>query len=85
MNIFLLTAEHFEIPGLIQRAFHSELGADAEAAELVNLMVGDSDDSEVGEKPAPSTAANWDTALEWLQGIHGAAHCYVEVSSLAVL
>lgn len=77
-TIHLVTAEHFEVPGLIQKAFASRALADIEAADLVNIMMKDS-----GWKPTAKPDA-WEKQYDRLQDYHGAAHCYVEVTELPV-
>lgn len=77
MNIILVMAEHFDIPGVVTYAFDSEEKAKAKCVELVNIMLEDS-------KMPHADLANWEGCLAVLQDIHGAANCYVEYSTLPV-
>lgn len=78
MKVFILSAEHFSVPGLVLQAHATKASAVAEAVELVKTMLKDC------EYPhrfkAGITASNWQDAIEWLQDVHGAAHCYVEIA-----
>lgn len=78
MKIHLVTAEHFEVPGLIQKAFATEAQAVAEAVEITNLMLKDS-----GWQPLASPV-QWQHHVERLQDEHGAQFCYVEISEIEV-
>jgi hypothetical protein len=74
MIIHIVTAEHFNVPGLVTEACADVRTAEAKAAELINLMLKDS-----GRDPV-ATAETWPASLEWLQDYHGAAHCYVDIT-----
>lgn len=76
MRIHIVTAEHFSAPGLILKAFATAEGANAEAAELVNIMLNDSPMNSA----TSATADDWAGHIEALQDYHGAAHCYVEIT-----
>ena len=73
MKIFILSAEHFHVPGLINKPFATMAGATVEAVELVNIMLKDS-----GAAPR-ATADDWQKRVEWLQDKHGAQFCYVDI------
>jgi hypothetical protein len=73
MNVFVLSAEHFSVPGLILQAHATRASAEAEAVTLVNTMLTDS-----GWQPLASPI-QWQHHVERLQDAHGAAHCYVEI------
>lgn len=75
MRIHIVTAEHFNVPGLVLKAFATAEAANAEATELVNIMVNDSDMEADGDEPG-----DWQAWLARLQDYHGAAHCYVEIT-----
>lgn len=76
-KIYLVTAEHYEVPGIISKAFSTEEGARRKCVELVNIML---DDMAMPQ----ADAANWEGCLAVLQDIHGAANCYVEYAALPV-
>lgn len=78
MNIHLLTAEHFEVPGLITKAFTTAQDAETEAASITALMLKD---ARMDPLPDPE---QWRDGIERLQEAHGAAHCYVEINEIAV-
>lgn len=77
MKIFVLTAEHFEVAGLVLRTFATMDGAVSAAVEVCNQILSDTNDD--ADKPEPATAVTWEAVNEWLQDYHGAAHCYVEI------
>lgn len=79
MKIYLVTAEHFHVPGLIQKAFATEALAVAEAVEITNIMLKDSD-----WQPLASPV-QWRHHVERLQDKHGAQYCYVEISEIDVV
>lgn len=72
-RVYVLTAEHFSVPGLITQVHASRESATKRAAELVNTMLADNGDEET------ATSSNWEEAIAKLQDEHGAAHCYVEI------
>lgn len=74
MKIYLVTAEHFSVPGLINKPFATMEGATAEAVALANIMLEDS------SRAADATADNWEARMLDLQDYHGAAHCFVEIT-----
>lgn len=78
MKIHLLTAEHFSVPGLVTKAFATPQAATAEAVDLTNLMLKDSD-----WRPL-ATPVQWQHHVERLQDYHGAQYCYVEIAELDV-
>lgn len=59
--VWLVLGEHFNVPGLVQKVFPTKKAADAEALELVNMMLVESE-----RKPVK----NWQRGLEWLQANH---------------
>lgn len=76
MKIWLLTAEHFHIPGQVCRAFATRELAEAEAVDLVDTMWRDSG--------SETTADNWEWRLATLQDEHGSDSCYVDLVELPV-
>ncbi len=76
-KVWLVLGEHFSVPGLVQKVFADKRAADAEALDLVNLMMRDTD----GGKPRKR---DWQKGLEWLQERHEPACCDVVVSELKV-
>lgn len=81
MKVFILSAEHFSVPGLILQAHATRESAVAEAIELTETMVGDTPYVE-WEAVTDST---WETIVGKLQDAHGAAHCYVEIAEADLL
>lgn len=81
-TVYLLQAEHFEVPGRITKIFTSLKAANKEAAALVNQI---RDDTEYDEMPDHAGPDNWQAVNAWLQNVHGAAHCYVEVDEHPVI
>lgn len=81
-TIWLISAEHWYVPGFIQKAFTSRALADEEAADLVRIMQKDA------EMPADATAADWSTKFEEMKATlanQEAGDCYVEVSELPLI
>jgi len=74
MKVFILTAEHFRVPGLVTEAHASRESADASAAALVNVMLADAESEPV------ATPENWSEHMDTLQDQFGAAHCYTEIA-----
>ena len=79
MQVFVLTAEHQTVPGLVQRVYKSLSAARAEAASLVRMMQKDAG------REVDATDRNYEAALELLQDEFGAAHCYVDISEMQLL
>ena len=73
--IYLLQAEHWNIPGRMTKAFATERSAQSEAIGLVTTMLNDS---------GHETAGDWIIDLARVQAIHGAEHCYVEIIPLEI-
>jgi hypothetical protein len=80
-TVYLVTAEHFNVPGFINQPFASKEGATAEAVNLINLMLKD---TSAKRKPKPATAETWESVLDWLQDYHGAQYCFVEIAATEV-
>ncbi len=78
MKVYLVTAEHFSVPGLVVRVFETKDDALNECVELVNIMLEDM-------KLPHADLANWEACLELVQDTHGTQHCYVEVSEQDVI
>lgn len=79
MKIHILTAEHFNVPGLICQAHATAESAAIAAAEIVNIMLNDT-------KWQPLAGPdNWQAHVERLQDYHGAQHCYVEIRESEVI
>lgn len=79
MKIYLLTAEHFSVPGIITGAFVNEKDAIERAVWLTNTMLSDNGWQEL------ASPVQWRHHIERLQDEHGAAHCYVEISEQDVI
>lgn len=77
-KIYIVTAEHFSVPGVSTTAHTTRDSAVAKAVELTNLIrkdhyaIWDLQFDEV-------TADDWEEGLADPQEEHGEAHCYVEV------
>ncbi len=86
-TVHILQAEHFSVPGRITKIFAGKSAADREAARLANVMRDDTDLEDLDEDDVPpvATPENWSSVLEWLQGVHGAAHCYIDVTAMDVI
>lgn len=93
MNIFILTAEHFSVPGLTIEAHANATCANASAALLVAKMANDhvaqrrASRKKQGSRartpePSAANAENWLALLEELQDWYGAAHCYVTITTV---
>lgn len=76
-KVWLVLGEHFSVPGLVQKVFATKAGADAEALDLVNLMMRDTEGGKERKR-------GWEKGLEWLQDYHGEGDCDVAVSELKV-
>ena len=77
MQIYLVVAEHYNVPGIITKAFRRQEDAEAECLELANIMLEDA-------KLPHADSKNWRGCVEVLQDMHGAAHCYVECEEVDV-
>ncbi|HUD89960.1 hypothetical protein [Sphingobium sp.] len=77
-TVWIVTAEHFRIPGIITSVHTSNAGAQIRALELVNQILSDTSSD---MKPEPATVENWLAVIDWLEDYHGAGHCYVDVSA----
>lgn len=78
MQIYLVVAEHYSVPGIVTKAFDTEDKAKIECVELTNIMLTDS-------KMPNAGISNWEGCMAVLQDLYGAAHCYVEYSAIDVL
>lgn len=72
-KVWLVSAEHFSVPGLVQKVFSTKKTATEKALELVNGMLND-----CGRQPAKA----WRRGLDWLQ--ENEDHCYVYITELTV-
>jgi hypothetical protein len=59
----------------VTKAFATEHGAQCEAIDLVTTMLNDSSLEAVGD---------WELDLARVQDMHGAQHCYVEITPLEI-
>ncbi|QXV73540.1 hypothetical protein [Rhizobium phage RHph_X2_30] len=82
-TVWLVTAEHFSVAGLIVETYATEAAAVNKCVQLVNIMLNDTNGA-VKVKPEPATVDTWQIVLEWLQDYHGAAHCFVEIQAQQV-
>ena len=73
--IYLVQAEHWNIPSCMTKAFATERGAQSEAIGLVTTMLNDSALESVGD---------WMVDLASVQAMRGAEHCYVVIIPLNI-
>jgi hypothetical protein len=73
--IYLVQAEHWNIPGRMTKAFATERGAQSEAIGVVTIILNDSGLESVGD---------WVIDLARVQNIPGAQHCYVDITPLEI-
>lgn len=80
MKIFIVIAEHPEVPGTVIKPFKKAIDANTEARDCVKLMWDDTPAFKRRKFPE-----NWESAIETLQGYHGAAFCtcYIAERDLA--
>jgi len=74
MMTYIVEAEHHTVPGRIVKVCASMDRAQTEAVNLTKLLIGPSGEWRV-------TPTNWERTIEKLQEEHGAAHCYVEITT----
>lgn len=79
MNVYLLIAEHFNVPGQVRKVFVELAAAEIEAAELVNIMLKDNGQAQ------NANASNWRGKLEKLQDEHGAQYCYIDIDEAELI
>ena len=79
MQVYLVTAEHYSVPGIIVRVAATKERAIWEALLAANIMLRDAGMARVSDE------SSMNAALERLQDEKGAAHCYVEISMHEVL
>jgi hypothetical protein len=79
-GVYTVQGEHPTTPGVPLLVCATLERANAEAAELVNLIAKDSD----LEVPN-ATPENWEAVLFELQDFHGAENCWVDVTGREVL
>lgn len=89
MDVYLMTAEHWSVPGLVISAHATLDGAIAAAVEAAAIMVNDHNEAHTDGSIEdgfiqPPTAETWPQVVEALQDYHGAQYVYVEVNSLPV-
>ena len=72
-TVWIVIGEHPFVGGTITSAYASEELANGAAAELVNIMLNDTD------WPKKATPHNWPDHVKDLQDFHGAQFCNVEV------
>jgi hypothetical protein len=82
MDVYIVLAEHWEVPGLVCKAYATLAAAEASAVALVGEMVAEHnaalDDDGEDQLPA-STLDTWEILVEELQEAHGAAHVDVHI------
>jgi hypothetical protein len=77
--VFLMMSEHYATPGLVVRICATRERAVREALACVNVMLTDSGLKSVIDE------TDMRVAIDYLQDIHGAAHCYAEISEHEVM
>lgn len=82
MKVYVITAEHFEVPGIRMKVCASQALAFAEAMSCINTIRDDA-----GLQPVNSIASEDDIvkAMELVQETYGAAHCYVDITECEVI
>ena len=85
--VYIVLAEHWDVPGLICMAYATRAAAQAQAVAIVGSMVEDHNadlDVDGGEPlPAP-TLDSWESLVAELQDFHGAEHLFVSVLAATV-
>jgi hypothetical protein len=79
MDIHIVTAEHFNVRGLIMRAFKSKSGAEMEFIEIVKTMANYAPNLKLS--PIVDFPSAVET-LDRLQDYHGDDECYVKITSI---
>ncbi|WP_024517006.1 hypothetical protein [Bradyrhizobium sp. Tv2a-2] len=79
MKVYLMQAEHYEVPGIIIKVCATREKAVAEAMVCVNIMQQDKG------RPLVSTEQEMAAAVELLADEYGEAHCYYDISEYEVL
>jgi len=86
-TVYIVLAEHWEVPGLVCKAYATLAAAQAAAVELVGSMVAEHnaalDDDSEDQLPA-STLDTWEILVEELQDAHGAAYVDVDIRTVTV-
>jgi hypothetical protein len=71
-TVYAVTAEHPSVPGIITKVCATREKAVAEAIAFVNIIL-------VGCGMKPVMTADMNVAIDYLQNVNGAAHCYADV------
>lgn len=74
MKVYIMSAEHFSVPGVVVKVCASRGLAVAEGIACTNIILKDCEGFDL-----VSTEEQMDAAIERIQEIHGAAHCYVNI------
>lgn len=80
VQTFVVHAEHFEIPGMVLKAFADLGDAEAEAMSTLDIMLKDAS-SDAG-LPRSCTKANWRELAKALSDYYRDVGCYVELHQL---
>jgi hypothetical protein len=83
MKVYVLEAEHFDIPPRVVIVFATREAAISKAVDLLNIMLADTD-AEDGGFPPSASIENWEEVNGALEDYHGAAHCYVWINEMEV-
>lgn len=87
MKVFVVQAEHFNVPGIITHVHANRESAVSDAVALTSMMMKDASlgclveaFASIGtEGKGKATLETWEAFIEKLQEYYGAAHCYVEI------
>lgn len=77
-TVYLLTAEHFSVPGTIEKVFLNHDNAVNEAIRLVQLLLDDTSDFEPEES---LTANTWQDIADDLEN-HHVGDCFVNLREI---
>lgn len=82
IKVHVMTAEHFEVPGIRMKVCASQAHAFAEALSCVNDIRADA-----GLKPVKSITSDEDIekAMAPVQDTYGAANCYVDITECDII
>jgi hypothetical protein len=79
MHVHIVEAEHFNAHGRIMRAFKFYVDAEIAATAFALKLVGETKCAPADKPPA---GAALEELTEWLENFHGAANCYVNITTL---
>jgi hypothetical protein len=83
-EVYLVTAEHPTVPGVVHHVCRSHAQAIRRAVELANDILDSQTDVMVDVDLPVATADNWETVLDPVQEWHGEANCYVDIEAIEI-